>query len=70
MPASSLDLVYVKFPVQLIHPADVHKDQDDKYIDRPLLSKPEAQLKAAQADLIEGLYQKNTENIRNYKPDR
>ena len=64
-----LFFIHFVFAVQPVHPADVHEYQNDEYIDRPLLSKPESEFKTTEPDGIQRFCQQNAEAEGNDKPN-
>ena len=61
-------LVHAVFAVEFVHVAGVVEDQQDEDDDRSLLSEPEAQLVAADTDLVEQVEQENAAAVADHEP--
>ena len=56
--------------VDSVHGERVHKRQNNKDKDGPLLGEPKAHGETAEVELVERLYEDDAEEIGNNKPDR
>ncbi len=63
-------LVDGEFAVETVHPPHVHEDEQNEDVDRALLREPEAELEAAEADLVEAIHEQDAEAVRDDEPHR
>jgi hypothetical protein len=61
--------MHIELAVEAVHAPGIEKDQCDENVDRSLLGKPEAELEAANADLVELLDKKHAEAVGTNEPD-
>ncbi len=55
--------------IELVHDADVNRDEDHEDVNAPLLGEPEAELKSAELELVELFDKKDAATVGDEEPD-